>query len=328
MVLSLLAVLAACKKAEIPAEHQPFAAGTGTRPEPAKAAPVAGFDVASLPVSGAALGDFPYVGLPQGYVFRGTPTALDFDRVPFWTGDRLEPVEGHVWQAVVTAEKGKAFSPLEVQRNLEAEIAAMGGRKIFDGHMPAASFDRLKQMPGDVPLKYVDGLGDIYNEATQTFVVHRADRDIWMHLCASGFSAGLIVTETRALQVTAALLSASELKARIDRAGKVALHVNFATDSAMILPDAQAQIGQVVQLLRDDPALALVVDGYTDDTGNAARNEALSEGRAGSVVDALVAQGIAASRLVAAGHGAADPVADNATAQGKAENRRVELVKR
>ena len=61
--------------------------------------------------------------------------------------------------------------------------------------------------------------------------------------------------------------------------------------------------------------------------GDAAANVKLSQARAQSVINALVAKGIAASRLIAFGNGPYAPVASNETDEGRAKNRRVELVK-
>ncbi|MFS2156726.1 OmpA family protein [Pseudomonas sp. Pseusp122] len=295
---------------------------------PVQAADNKVFEAASLPVSDVSLGAFPYIALPNGYVIATTPDVSDFDQVPFWTGDHLEVVEGKVWSAHIDAAQGKAFSDLELQRNLESVVSSLGGSKIFDGRIAQDASQKIKDWPRDFALKYNSGLGDIWNNATQVFVIHRADRDIWIHLCSYSFGGGLLIAETKPLQITASLLPVSELKAQIDKTGKVALHVNFATDQTRILPDSQPQIEQVVQLLKQNTSLKLAVNGYTDHTGDPEHNKTLSYGRAKAVVAAITAKGIDAARLSAAGFGDADPVADNATEAGKAQNRRVELVKK
>jgi outer membrane protein OmpA-like peptidoglycan-associated protein len=86
-------------------------------------------------------------------------------------------------------------------------------------------------------------------------------------------------------------------------------------------------VAEVVKLLTTSPELKLSVEGHTDDTGTASRNQQLSEARARAVVASLTQAGIAAGRLQAAGFGQTKPLADNATEAGKAQNRRVELVK-
>ncbi|WP_319530096.1 OmpA family protein [uncultured Cohaesibacter sp.] len=68
------------------------------------------------------------------------------------------------------------------------------------------------------------------------------------------------------------------------------------------------------------------IEGHTDSDGDDATNQALSERRAGAVVDYLVTAGIAADRLEATGFGEAQPVASNDTPEGKAKNRRIEFV--
>lgn len=75
-----------------------------------------------------------------------------------------------------------------------------------------------------------------------------------------------------------------------------------------------------------DNALLLVV-GYTDSTGSYEINQALSEKRAGRVVNYLQQQcGWKPYRMLTpAGMAEADPLASNDTEEGKAQNRRVEV---
>jgi len=71
----------------------------------------------------------------------------------------------------------------------------------------------------------------------------------------------------------------------------------------------------------------VVVVGFADKTGNTARNRALSERRAKSVIQYLVGvHNLDLRRLVQPfGYGDSKPVADNKTAAGRAKNRRVEI---
>ena len=104
--------------------------------------------------------------------------------------------------------------------------------------------------------------------------------------------------------------------------------IHFDVASATILPQSEATIAQIAQLLRANPSWRMRVEGYTDSDGGAAYNLDLSDRRAHAVVADLVQRYmISTSRLVAAGFGLTHPVAPNTTAGGKALNRRVELVR-
>ncbi|GHB95495.1 OmpA family protein [Thermomonas carbonis] len=287
----------------------------------------AGFDPASLAVSTAALGAFPYFSLPDGYLAKGEKM-LDFGQMAVWTGERHEIVEGKVAVIGIVHDRkaGKAFSLLEVTRNFEQVISEAGGVKVFSGKVP-------NEHRNDADAKAA--MADYHpqakcwpNDDVHVYALRRPDGLTWVRLCGNRGFAGLMVADVGALKTTAALLPASALKQQLDGTGKVALQVNFATDKTDILADSLPQIDQVVQLLKDDPGLQLAVNGHTDNTGDAARNKRLSEGRAQAVVKAIVDKGIDATRLDAKGFGDTQPVAGNDTDAGKAQNRRVELVKR
>ena len=68
----------------------------------------------------------------------------------------------------------------------------------------------------------------------------------------------------------------------------------------------------------------LEIAGYTDNTGNAALNLALSQRRAEAVREALIKFGADPDMLVAKGYGEADPIASNDTPEGRLKNRRIE----
>lgn len=102
-------------------------------------------------------------------------------------------------------------------------------------------------------------------------------------------------------------------------------NLHFAFDSAQLTAADQAVLDGVAARLKDVAANAkLTITGFTDSVGADAYNLKLSERRALSVANYLVAAGVAQASIVAvAGAGEAQPVADNATAEGRAMNRRV-----
>lgn len=111
----------------------------------------------------------------------------------------------------------------------------------------------------------------------------------------------------------------------VEKVNKAAQNIFFATGSYKLLAKSYKSLKDVVQILKDNPSYKINIDGYTDITGNADKNQTLSENRANSVKQYLITNGIDESRITATGHGINDPIADNKTAAGRAKNRRVEM---
>jgi OmpA-OmpF porin, OOP family len=107
---------------------------------------------------------------------------------------------------------------------------------------------------------------------------------------------------------------------------KIIDQVKFRTDSAEILAESNDILSAVRQILVNHPEIKRVdVEGHTDNRGTPAHNQDLSERRAASVVEWLVARGIDTSRLVSHGYGQTRPIDTNATDVGRQNNRRVEF---
>ncbi len=114
-------------------------------------------------------------------------------------------------------------------------------------------------------------------------------------------------------------------KAIIDKINYAAKNIFFATGSAKLLPASFKSLGEVAKIMANDNSLKLDIDGHTDNAGDAAKNQALSEARAAAVKAYLVTKGVDESKMISAGHGSDMPAVDNKTAAGRAKNRRVEL---
>ena len=149
----------------------------------------------------------------------------------------------------------------------------------------------------------------------------------WIYLDNKGdYYYQTIVTEKQMQQEVTA--DASSLGDEINRTGHVAVYgIHFDTGKATIQPDSEKILSEIAKLVQQNADLKLRVEGHTDNQGNAAANQALSEKRAQAVVAWLGAHNVPAARLTAKGLGQTQPVADNSSEDGRAKNRRVELVK-
>lgn len=108
------------------------------------------------------------------------------------------------------------------------------------------------------------------------------------------------------------------------RQGSITLEgVGFELNSANLTQASQSVLDVVAADLKKYPRLSIELQGHTDSSGSDRYNLELSQKRADSVRNYLLAQGIASSQLTAKGYGESQPVADNTTNEGRAANRRV-----
>ena len=87
----------------------------------------------------------------------------------------------------------------------------------------------------------------------------------------------------------------------------------------------QASLDTLAVALRQQPTLRLEVQGHTDNQGDTALNQQLSQRRAEAVCAYLATHGVAANRLRPVGYGGSQPVADNGVPANRPRNRRVVL---
>ncbi len=103
--------------------------------------------------------------------------------------------------------------------------------------------------------------------------------------------------------------------------------INFATDSAEILPSSDSLMAQIADVLMRNPQIHKVeIQGHTDNRGAPQHNMELSQQRADSVRTWLVDHGVEADRLEAKGYGQTRPLVPNITPANRARNRRVQFI--
>jgi len=283
-------------------------------------------NVAAAPVSASDPGPFPFLPALEG--FDPVPPAAsswtrstDFARYGFQAGeDQYVEVGGRLMMRHFAASAKGTQSVDKIVESYRQLVEQKGGVTLFTGRFSGGTVDanpRSEQQARE----------------GATYLVRTPERELWVQVSVrdEGDEYVLVVVEKGPLQLKTKPLTTSELKKSLDETGKAIIYVNFEFDRADLRPDAKPVLDQVYGLLKEDPKLALAIEGYTDDRGPAAYNQSLSERRAAAVRTALLARGLGKdgdARLTSAGHGASAPIADNATDEGRAKNRRVELVRR
>ena len=97
----------------------------------------------------------------------------------------------------------------------------------------------------------------------------------------------------------------------------------FDTGKISLKPASQEQIKNISEILKAYPKVDMKIGGYTDNSGDSTSNLKLSADRANAVMNALVKNGINASRLLSSGYGDKFPSSPNNTEENRAKNRRI-----
>lgn len=250
---------------------------------------------------------------------------------------KLVTAEGKV--TFINYRIGGDKTALEIMRNYEQALAKADFKTLFQCANAAcgSSFNSYVHNTGSVAPR---GFGDAsFGPPHRAILAQRAGAQgtttVFLHVMEASNSGnnGVYVYEqvvdgqpmqTGQVQV----LDAPALQKALQSDGKVALYgVYFDTDKATLRAESKPQLDQMAQLLKGAPALKVFVVGHTDNQGQFAHNQDLSQQRAEAVVKALSSQyGIAAARLSGKGVASLAPVASNENEPGRAKNRRVELV--
>ena len=232
----------------------------------------------------------------------------NYDEYEFMMGeDKTQTFEGTITRILYSYDG--PFGPnlpskLQVVKNYENAIAKMGGKKIYsrtisDGGWTGATFHLQKDGK-----EYWLGIYDLNNNPVDQF------------------NFVLLIKEGMKQEITA-----NEMFEKINTGSPLTLYINFETGKSAIKSESQNIVDELYQMMKDNQVLKISIEGHTDNVGNKASNQSLSENRASSLKAELVKKGISTDRINTVGFGQDKPVADNSTEDGKAKNRRVEIKK-
>ncbi|OEF08576.1 OmpA family protein [Vibrio genomosp. F10] len=100
---------------------------------------------------------------------------------------------------------------------------------------------------------------------------------------------------------------------------------NFKSDSAILTEEIKHSLVEISNILNSYKQAKVRLVGHTDSTGSQRYNQLISEQRADSVANELIALGVDVNQILIIGSGENNPVATNATQIGRSSNRRVEV---
>jgi OmpA-OmpF porin, OOP family len=102
-------------------------------------------------------------------------------------------------------------------------------------------------------------------------------------------------------------------------------HLIFAQGKADLDPKSYPELDEVVQMLKENPAMEIRLEGHTDNVGNPKKNMELSQNRVEAVKKYMVSKGISKGRIETKAFGGSQPLKNEQTPEAKALNRRVEM---
>lgn len=283
------------------------------------------FNIEEIAYSNADLQHFPFFTLPKGLKEQNKPLQKNFDVCFFPLNGVMTPIEGKLYKTFVVGDGNEPFSQRYFEKSLEDYLTSIGAVQVFNGEIGSDEYERYNKLD---PNKGDEGDIGYAGEQIKCYVIRTKDKgNIYVQFSSNNASGKLNILQEEALKQTIEKVTSEEIAKDLAEKGKSILYINFDTDKSNITADGKEVVTQIVQALKKTPSVKIVIEGHTDNTGEAAHNKSLSNDRANAVMNALIADGIAKSQLTAKGFGAERPLVANDSEENKAKNRRVELVK-
>lgn len=102
-------------------------------------------------------------------------------------------------------------------------------------------------------------------------------------------------------------------------------NVMFKQSTAVLMEESNEDLDEVVEMMKENPQMEILLTGHTDNQGSSKANIKLSRERVDAVKNYLISRGIAEERIDGKGFGGTRPIASNASEETRRHNRRVEF---
>lgn len=239
-----------------------------------------------------------------------------------------ETLEGKITQILYINPAKR--STLEIYRNYQQAIDKEGAEIIFECNQ-GKERQCMDQYVG-ASLRSTFNINSIYNKSGRYMITKLKNEQYSAYLVigVGDKYTDVHVIEVRDMETDKVSFNLESMNSDIEKQGFVVIQgLYFDTDKTELKSSSKEALEITARLLQQKPELVFLVVGHTDSQGELNYNMDLSEGRATSVMSALINDyDIGMSRLSAHGVGPLSPIASNANTKGMAQNRRVVLVQR
>ena len=288
------------------------------------------FDIATVPLSKADLGTFPYFKTLPNFTATDSVTHEN-NRTYFYDGKNFFTIDGKVSSQNLNIKNSDQpiVSEFGCIQEFDKVISTLGGVKVFTGKMPD---EALKAFAGadavDLGSAGKAAIAPSAYYGVVEYVIKTPDKEVWVQL--QPYSLGskfytLLVAEKSTPLLSLNTNKTNTILADLEKEKKAVVHLLFAPDSDTLLSESKDEILSIAGVYQAHPDWKLSLACYNAPVGKPDYTLALTGKRATAIKQQLMALGVKEASIMATGMGDGKPLVSNDTEQGRLMNTRIEI---